>query len=107
MLELGGAGVITAAGTIPEAARIFLRLAAAHAAGRREEAEGLQREAMPLIQAVFARKNPIPLGTFFNSPLFQPLVPVRETRDGAELEAEILRLIRERAPSLRKYHPGL
>jgi 4-hydroxy-tetrahydrodipicolinate synthase len=107
LMELGGSGVITAAGTIAEVSGLFLKLVAAHAAGRREEAERLQRDAMPLIQAVFARKNPIPLGTFFNSPLFLPLVPVRETRGGAELEAEILRLIREKTPSLRKYHPSL
>ncbi len=104
-LELGGRGVITATGNIPEAARLFLKLVAAHREGRRDEAEAMQGEAMVFVQAVFARKNPIPLGTFFNSPLFLPLVSVRETGDGAALEAEILRLIRERAPSLKKYHP--
>jgi 4-hydroxy-tetrahydrodipicolinate synthase len=107
MLELGGQGVITASGTIAEAARLFLKLVSAHRAGRRDEAERYQQEAMPLIRAVFGRKNPIPLGTFFNSPLFLPLVSARETQDGAAFESEILALIREQLPSLRKFHPSL
>ena len=62
---------------------------------------------MGFVKLVFARKNPIPLGTFFNSPLFLPLVSVRDTKGGVELEAEILRFIREKAPLLKKYHRGM
>jgi 4-hydroxy-tetrahydrodipicolinate synthase len=107
IMELGGQGVITASGTIAEASRMFLKLVSAHRSGRKDEAERAQQEAMPLIRAVFGRKNPIPLGTFFNSPLFLPLVPVRETRDGVGFESEILGLIQDQLPSLRKYHPTL
>ncbi len=107
MMELGGNGVITASGTIAEASRLFLKLVAAHQAGRSDEAKGLQEETMAFVKLVFARKNPIPLGTFFNSPLFLPLVSVKETKGGAELEAEILKFIREKTPLLKKYHPGM
>ena len=107
MMELGGNGVITASGTIAEAARLYLKLVAAHQAGRSDEAKVLQEEAMGFVKLVFARKNPIPLGTFFNSPLFLPLVSVRETKGGAELEAEILKFVAEKTPSLGKYHAGI
>ena len=60
---------------------------------------------MAFVKLVFSRKNPIPLGTFFNSPLFLPLVSVRETKGGEELEKEILAFIRAKAPLLAKYHP--
>ena len=53
---------------------------------------------------MFCRKNPVPLGTFFNSPLYLPLVPVRETKGGEEAHARILELIAGSAPSLKKYH---
>jgi len=57
-----------------------------------------------MVKAVFCRKNPIPLATFFDSPLYLPLVPVRETRGGEEAHARIMDLIAESAPSLKKYH---
>ena len=104
IMNLGGQGVITAAGNIPEVARFFLQIVAAHRAGQGGEAGRLQEESMPLIKAVFSRKNPICLGTFFNSPLFLPLMPLRETPGGRELELEILNLISTQVPSLQKYH---
>ena len=105
MMELGGAGVITASGSIPEASRLFLKLVAAFASGNSAQAKTFQDEIMAFVKLVFSRKNPIPLGTFFNSPLFLPLVSVRETKGGEELEKEILAFIRAKAPLLAKYHP--
>jgi 4-hydroxy-tetrahydrodipicolinate synthase len=106
LLEMGGQGIITASGNIPEVARAYLTLMREHGAGNRSEAEKLQAGIMPLVRAVFSRKNPIPLGTFFNSPVFLPLVSVRETVGGAQQEEEIFRLIAESAPSLKEYHPS-
>jgi len=103
MLELGGSGVITASGNIPELAKIFLGIVAAHTAGDAEQARALQESALPFVKMVFARKNPIPLATFFNSPLFQPLVSVRETAGGDALHAEMMQFVEEKAPSLEKY----
>ena len=107
MMELGGNGVVTASGTIAEASRLYLKLVSAFAAGNSAESKRLQEEAMGFVKLVFARKNPIPLGTFFNSPLFRPLVSVKETKGGAELEAEIMRFTQEKFPSLKKYHAGI
>jgi 4-hydroxy-tetrahydrodipicolinate synthase len=104
MLELGGSGVITASGNIPELAKIFLGIVAAHNAGDAAKARALQEDAMPFVRSVFCRKNPIPLGTLFDSPLFQPLVSVRETAGGEAVHAELLQFIAEKAPSLKKYH---
>jgi 4-hydroxy-tetrahydrodipicolinate synthase len=47
------------------------------------------------------------LGTLFDSPLFLPLVSVRETAGGEALHAELMQFVAEKAPSLRKYHAGL
>lgn len=107
ILELGGSGVITASGNIPELAKIFLAIVAAHGAGDAAKARELQESAMPFVRAVFSRKNPIPLGTLFDSPLFQPLVSVRETAGGEALHAELLKFVAEKAPSLKKYHAGV
>jgi 4-hydroxy-tetrahydrodipicolinate synthase len=104
VLELGGRGIITASGNIPEVTRAYQALIKAHKAGDKAEAQRLQESVMPLVKAVFCRKNPIPLGTFFDSPLYLPLVPVRETQGGEEAHARILSLIESSAPSLKKYH---
>jgi len=106
VLDLGGRGIITATGNIPEAARAFLAIMKAFRAGDKAGAEGMQAALDPLIKAVFCRKNPVPLADFFDSPLFLPLVPVLETRDGEAAHAEILRLIETAAPSLAKYRKG-
>jgi 4-hydroxy-tetrahydrodipicolinate synthase len=104
ILELGGRGIITASGNIPEVSKAFLRIIKMHRDGDRKGAEALQASLDPVIDAVFCRKNPIPLGTFFNSPLYLPLVPVRETKGGEEDHAKIMGLVSTSAPSLKKYH---
>lgn len=103
ILELGGKGIITASGNIPEVSRVYLEIIKTHREGDRKGAEALQASLDPIVKAVFCRKNPIPLGTFFNSPLYLPLVPVRETKGGEEAHARILELISTTAPSLKKY----
>jgi 4-hydroxy-tetrahydrodipicolinate synthase len=40
----------------------------------------------------------------FNSPLFQPMTSVKDTARGDEAEARIMKLINEKATSLKKYH---
>lgn len=104
ILEMGGRGIITASGNIPEVSRAYLQIIKAHGEGDRKAAESLQASLDPLIKAVFCRKNPIPLGTFFNSPLYLPLVPVRETKGGEADHAKIMDLIATSATSLKKYH---
>lgn len=104
LLELGGSGIITAAGNIPELSRDYLSLIRAFRGGDRKQAAAIQASLDPMVKAVFCRKNPIPLATFFNSPLYLPLVPVRETQGGEEAHARIMGLIAESAPSLKKYH---
>jgi 4-hydroxy-tetrahydrodipicolinate synthase len=104
ILELGGRGIITASGNIPEVSKAFLQIIQLHRDGDRKGAEALQASLDPVIKAVFCRKNPIPLGTFFNSPLYLPLVPVRETKGGEEDHAKIMGLVSTAAPSLKKYH---
>jgi 4-hydroxy-tetrahydrodipicolinate synthase len=107
ILEMGGTGVITASGNIPEVSRLFLKIVAAHKAGDAAEARKLQEDAMVFVKAVFARKNPLPLAALFDSPLFQPLVSVRETAGGEVVQEMLLQLIRDHAPSLKKYHANL
>lgn len=106
ILELGGTGVITASGNIPELATLFLGIVAAHSGGgdeNRAKARALQDAAMPFVKMVFSRKNPLPLAALFDSPLFQPLVSVRDTAGGEALQAELMKFVEEMAPSLRKY----
>jgi 4-hydroxy-tetrahydrodipicolinate synthase len=107
ILELGGTGVITASGNIPELARLFLGIVAAHGTGDAVAAAKLQDEAMVFVKAVFARKNPLPLAALFDSPLFQPLVSVRDTAGGEAVQEMLMRLVRDHAPSLKKYHAVL
>ena len=104
ILEMGGRGIITASGNIPEVSKAFLTILKGYRDGDRKGPESLQAGLDPMVKAVFSRKNPIPLGTFFNSPLYLPLVPVRETKGGEEAHARIMELIATSAPSLKKYH---
>jgi 4-hydroxy-tetrahydrodipicolinate synthase len=106
VLELGGKGIITATGNIPEATRAFLSIIKMFREGDKAGAEKAQAALDPVIRAVFCRKNPIPLGTFFNSPLYLPLVSVKDTKGGEEAHARILQLIETTVPSLKKYHGG-
>jgi 4-hydroxy-tetrahydrodipicolinate synthase len=103
VLELGGKGIISASANIPEAARIFVEIFNQFRAGNTEQAGDLQIEVLDFVNACFSRKNPIPLGTFFNSPLYQPLVSTKDTVNGQEAHDAILKLIDEKAPSLKKY----
>jgi 4-hydroxy-tetrahydrodipicolinate synthase len=103
MLEHGGIGLISATANIPEAAKIFVELYNAFQKKEFEECDKLQDAARDYVDAVFCRKNPIPLGTFFNSPLLLPLVSVKYTERGDEAEARIHKLIKEKAHSLLKY----
>ena len=104
MLELGGTGLVSATANIPEAAKIFVDLYNTFQKGDAQKCDDLQDAARDFVEATFCRKNPIPLGTMFNSPLFQPMSSVRDTARGDEAEARIMKLIREKAPSLLKYH---
>ncbi len=104
VLQLGGAGIITAAGNIPEVARAFIGILEAWDVGKEERAKQLQDSVLQLIEGVFLRKNPIPLGAFFNSPLYLPLVDLHETRDGVAARARVMELIETSARSLQKYH---
>ncbi len=104
MLEMGGKGLISASANIPEAAKIFVDLHKSFQNGEFTKCDDLQDAARDYVEATFCRKNPIPLGTLFNSPLFQPLVSVRDTARGDEAEARIMKLIQEKAQSLLKYH---
>jgi 4-hydroxy-tetrahydrodipicolinate synthase len=103
MLELGGTGLVSATANIPEAAKIFVDLYNSFKMGEFETSDKLQDEARDYVEAVFCRKNPIPIGTFFNSPLLLPLVSVKETERGDEAELRIQKLIKEKAKSLLKY----
>lgn len=104
VLEMGGVGIITATGNIVEAARLLKQIQAAHRSGDAAALQTAQESLLPFVRAVFSRKNPIPLATLFNSPLYQPLVPVERTPGGSDVRAELLRLVQTIAPSLAKYH---
>jgi len=106
LLGMGGVGIISASANIPEVAKAFLGILEAWARGDRASAEGIERGILPVIESVFLRKNPIPLATFFDSPLYLPLVDLRETGGGAEAYARVLEVIETKLPSLRKYHGG-
>jgi len=103
MLEIGGVGLISSTANIPEASKIFVDLYNSFNKGEFEKCDQLQDDARDYVEAVFSRKNPIPLGTFFNSPLLLPLVNIRETERGDEAETRIFKLIKEKAQSLLKY----
>jgi 4-hydroxy-tetrahydrodipicolinate synthase len=106
LLGMGGVGIISASANIPEVAKAFLGILAAWGRGDRGGAEGIEKKILPVIETVFLRKNPIPLGAFFNSQLYLPLVDLRETDGGGEAYARVLEVIETELPSLRKYHAG-
>lgn len=103
MLELGGKGVVTATGNIPEAARLFLELVRRHASGDKAGSKAAQDALAPFVKWVFARKSPIPLATLFASPLFLPLVDMASTAGGQELVAQMKAWADVAAPSLRQW----
>jgi len=100
----GGTGVISATANIPEALKLFLEVIAEGTAGNYSRSFEIQKKLIPYVRACFSRKNPIPLGVFLNSPMYQPLCDVRETEDGDLLYTELLDFMKESAPSLLKYH---
>jgi 4-hydroxy-tetrahydrodipicolinate synthase len=104
MLEIGGTALISSTANIPEAAKIFVELYNAFNKKEFEKCDNLQDDSRDYVEAVFCRKKPIPLGTFFNSPLLLPLVSVKDTERGDEAEARIYKLIKEKAQSLLKYN---
>lgn len=103
ILELGGAGIITATGNIPEAARLYLKLHKAFRSGDSTEATAMREALLPFVKWAFARKNPIPLGTLFNSPLFQPLCDMVRTPGGEKDVADMLAWASVSAPSLLRW----
>lgn len=103
ILKDGGVGLISATANIPEATSLFLKVVGSAHAGDWATAEMAQTEVLDLVQSVFCRKNPIPLGTFFQSPLYQPLSSVIDTVDGEQAYQQIKNLVDTKAPSLKKY----
>jgi len=104
MLEIGGKALITATGNIPEAVAQYLALKNQFDAGETQKAFNTQKALLPLINLCFSFKNPIPLGTCFNSPLYQPMISVKDTINGQERHLEIMETIKKEAPSLLDYH---
>jgi 4-hydroxy-tetrahydrodipicolinate synthase len=104
MLEHGGAGLVSATANIPEAAKIFVDIYNSFQKKEFDKCDKLQDEARDFVEAVFCRKNPIPLGTFFNSPMLLPMVSVKDTERGEDAVARIHKLIKEKAKSLMKWH---
>jgi len=103
LLELGGNGIVTATGNIPEAAKLYLALYRQFLSGDLEAAKASRSALQPFVKWVFARKNPIPLGTLFNSTLFQPLVAMDRTPGGEQDVADMLAWAATDAPSLGKW----
>jgi len=104
LLNLGGKGIISATGNIPEAAALYLKLLDVYQKGNVLEAESIQKNLQPYIDACFIRKNPMPLATLFNSPIYQPMVPVIQTEGGQLAHNQLMDFIKSYAPSLAQYH---
>lgn len=103
MLKMGGTALVSATANIAEAAKIFMDLYNAFLANDLQKCAELKASVQDYVDATFCRKNPIPLGALFNSPLYQPMSSVKETANGADAYAKIMKLIDERAQSLKKY----
>ncbi len=103
MLSLGGKGIISATGNIPEAAKLFLEIHRLHLAGDASGSHGAQETLAPFIRWVFARKSPIPLATLFQSPVFLPLIDMASTHDGQNLVSEMKAWAVNAAPSLKQW----
>jgi 4-hydroxy-tetrahydrodipicolinate synthase len=104
MLSIGGKGIITATGNIPEAASKFLQIKSHFDANNTADAQASQASLAELVNACFSLKNPIPLGTLFNSPLYQPMTSVCDTANGDALVSSLMNTIKKEAPSLLKFH---
>ena len=86
IMKYGGTGVISASATA--APKIFREMTDMALAGNHEEAERLQRYALPVVNAVFCKKNPIPLKYMFGSNVRRPLVTL--DRIGGQVEIKSL-----------------
>lgn len=106
LLDIGGKGIISASGNIPEAAKLFLEIHRSHLAGDVLKAHGTQERLQSFIRWVFARKSPIPLSAMFGSAVFLPLVDMAQTEDGAQLVAQMQQWARTEAPSLARWWPA-
>ncbi len=100
IIRMGGKGVISATGNV---APVMMRnIVQAALAGNYEEADRLQQDAIPVIDAVFRAKNPIPLLMMFGSHIRLPLVRLPEIED--EILAVISRFsVEDRGVDLAKY----
>jgi 4-hydroxy-tetrahydrodipicolinate synthase len=103
ILEIGGTGLVTASGNIPEAARAFLEIRRRFLSGDAEGARAVQRSLDTLVEWVFCRKSPIPLATLFDSPVFLPLVDLARTEDGAQTAARMKEWARREIPSVVRW----
>lgn len=103
MLEMGGVGIVTASGNIPEAAKLYLAIRSRFLSGDLEGARAAQKALEPVIRWVFCRKSPIPLATLFDSPLFLPLVDLARTEGGAAAAAEMKEWARREVPSVVRW----
>jgi len=72
IVAMGGFGVISATANIGPA--YFKRMVQTALGGNHEEAARMQEYIGPLVKAVFAAKNPIPLAHIFNTDVRLPLV---------------------------------
>jgi 4-hydroxy-tetrahydrodipicolinate synthase len=92
ILSLGGRGVISVLGNV--APRLTSRMVHDYLDGRHEEARTLQLQLLPLVRALFAESNPIPVKTavgwlgFDVGPLRAPLCALDEAT-GANLRREM------------------
>ncbi len=104
VLNIGGSGIISATANIPEAVSQFIKIKELFDTGDTKQAQETQKALSDLIGICFSMKNPIPLGTCFNSPLYQPMSPILETTGGDELVKRILDTLKKEAPSMLKFH---
>jgi 4-hydroxy-tetrahydrodipicolinate synthase len=103
MLELGGVGLISASANIPEAAKLFLEIRRRFLSGDAAGARAVQAAVDRFVKWVFCRKSPIPLATFFDSPVFLPLVDLVRTEGGEKAAAELKAFARAEAPSVVRW----
>ena len=104
IMSLGGRGVISVLGNV--APRATSRMAHAYLEGRVAEAASLQLQYLPLVRALFAEPNPIPVKTaagwlgFEVGPLRQPLCEADPQRQQVVID-ELKRLGIERRSTAR------
>lgn len=79
IMSNGGTGVISASACV--APQMFIDMTRAALLGRYEEAERIQKDALPIVDAVFCKKNPIPLAYMFRTNVRLPLVNLDQITD--------------------------